>query len=80
MDIQSIGRILLVVGIVIAILGGLLMLAGRIPFFSNLSDLPGNIRIEGQGFTCLVPIAIMILLSVVLTVVINIVMRLINRP
>jgi hypothetical protein len=80
MDLQSIGRILLVGGIVAAVLGGLLLLLARIPFFSNIENLPGNIRIEGQGFTCLFPIATMIILSVVLTIVINVVIRLINRP
>jgi len=80
MDLHSIGRILLVVGIVVALLGGFLMLLARIPFFSNRGNLPGDIRIEGQGFSCFIPIVSMILLSVVLTIVINIVIRLINRP
>ena len=80
MDIQSIGRVMLVIGIVITVLGGLLMLAGRIPFLSNLGNLPGDIHIEGQGFSCFIPIVSMILLSVILTIVINIVVRLINRP
>ena len=57
-----------------------LLLAARIPFLQNLGNLPGDIRVEGQGFTCLFPIATMIILSIVLTVVLNIVIRLINRP
>ena len=80
MDLQAIGRILLVGGIIAAVIGGLLLLAARIPFLQNLGNLPGDIRIEGQGFTCLFPIATMIILSVVLTIVINVVIRLINRP
>ena len=79
-DLQSIGRILLIVGVVIAIIGGLLLLAGRLPFLSNLGSLPGDIRVEGQGFSCFVPIVSMILLSIVLTVVLNIIIRFINRP
>lgn len=79
MDLQSIGKIVLVVGIAIAVIGGLLMLAGNIPFLSNLGNLPGDIHVEGQGFSCFVPIVTMILISVVLTVVLNIVIRLINR-
>lgn len=77
MDLQSIGRILLIVGVVIAALGGVLLLLGR---FTSLGSLPGDIRIEGQGFTCLFPVATMILLSVVLTIVLNIIVRFINRP
>jgi hypothetical protein len=80
MDLHSIGRLLLIGGIVLAVLGGLLMLLARFPIFSRLGNLPGDIRIEGQGFSCFIPIISMILLSVVLTVVINIVLRLINRP
>lgn len=77
MDIQTIGRILLATGIVIALLGGVLLLAGR---FLNLGSLPGDIRIESDNFTCLVPVASMILLSIVLTIILNIIVRLINRP
>jgi hypothetical protein len=79
MDLNTVGRITLIIGIVIAILGGLLMLAARLPFFSNLGSLPGDIHIEGQGFSCVVPIVSMILISIVLTIVLNIVVRLINR-
>ncbi len=79
MDLQSIGKIVLVIGIGIAILGGLLMLAANIPFLSNLGNLPGDIHIEGQGFSCFVPIVTMIIISVVLTIVVNIIIRLINR-
>jgi hypothetical protein len=80
MDLQTVGKWMLIGGIVLAVLGGLFMLLGRIPLFSQLGRLPGAIRIEGQGFSCFVPIVSMILLSVVLTIVVNIVIRLINRP
>lgn len=80
MDMQTIGRWMLIGGIALAVLGGLFMLLGRMPLFSQLGRLPGDIRIEGQGFSCFVPIVSMILLSVVLTIVVNIVIRLINRP
>lgn len=80
MDIQSIGRALLVIGIGMAIIGGVLVLFGRSPIFTHLGRLPGDIRIEGQGFTCVAPIVSMILLSVILTIVLNIIVRFINRP
>lgn len=79
MDLHSFGQILLVGGIVAAIVGGGLMLLARVPFFSRLGSLPGDIRIEGAGFSCFIPLASMILLSIVLTVVLNIVVRIINR-
>ena len=80
MDFQAIGRILLIIGIVIAVFGGLLMLVGNAPLLKNFGSLPGDIRIERPGFTCVFPIVSMILLSVVVTVVLNIIIRLINRP
>jgi len=80
MDLHSIGRVLLIGGIIVALLGSLLMLLARNPLFGKLGNLPGDIRIEGQGFSCFIPIVSMILLSIVLTIVINIVIRLINRP
>jgi hypothetical protein len=80
MDMQAIGRWMLIGGIVLAVLGGLLMLLGRFPLFSQIGRLPGDIRIEGQGFSCFIPIVSMILLSVILTIIVNIVIRLINRP
>jgi hypothetical protein len=79
MDIHGIGRLLLIIGIGIAVVGALLMLIGRLPFLSSLGSLPGDIRIEGSGFTCLVPLASMILISIILTLVVNIIIRLIDR-
>ena len=80
MDLQSIGRVMLIIGVVIAILGGLFIVFGKSPLLSNLGNLPGDLRLEGQGFSCVIPIVSMILISIILTVVLNIVIRLINRP
>lgn len=80
MDLQSIGRFMLIGGIIVAVLGGLLMLLAKLPFFSNFGGLPGDIRVEGQGFSCFVPIVSMILLSVTLTIIFNLIARFINRP
>lgn len=79
MDLPSIGRIMLVLGIIIAVCGGLLMLLGNLPFFRNLGNLPGDIRIQGEGFSCFIPIISMIIISIVLTVLLNIIIRFINK-
>ena len=76
MDIQTIGRIMLVVGIAIAIIGGLLLLLARLPFFGHL---PGDIRVERENFRLFFPLTSMILLSIVVSVVANIIIRFINR-
>jgi len=80
MDLQSIGRGLLLIGIALTAAGGILMLLGRLPFLNSLGNLPGDIRIQGEGFSCLIPIVSMILVSVILTILLNVLIRLINRP
>lgn len=73
---ETFGKLLVVIGVVIAVVGGGLWLAGR---FFGARNMPGTIRIETSGFTCLIPILGSIILSLVLTVVLNLVIRLINR-
>lgn len=70
------GKLLVLGGIVMAAIGGLLWLLARLP---GLGQLPGTIRIERPGFTCIVPLLASIVLSILLTVVLNIVVRLLNR-
>ena len=73
---DTIGKALVVIGVALAALGGLVWLLSKVPFLGNL---PGDIRIERPGMTCLVPLASSILISIVLTIVLNIVVRIINR-
>jgi hypothetical protein len=77
MDLSSVGKAILILGLALVVAGGGLWLLGRIGL--PLGRLPGDIRIERQGFSCYAPIATMILLSIILTVVLNIVVRLLNR-
>ena len=53
-----------VIGVVIAVIGLVWLLAPSIPW---LGKLPGDIRIEGESFRFYFPLATCILLSVVLT-------------
>jgi hypothetical protein len=76
MNLESVGRWLLIVGIGIALVGAVLWAAGR--FFPNLGQLPGTIRIQGSGFTCLIPLLGSILLSVLLTIVLNLLAKFIK--
>ncbi len=62
--IQHIGKILLLVGIIVAAIGGLIIIAGRIP---GIGRLPGDILIQKKNFTFYFPIATSILISIVLT-------------
>lgn len=71
MDLTTVGRLLLVVGIAVAVMGGFLALGGRLPF----GRLPGDISIQGQNSGFFFPIVSCIVISIVLTVVLNIVIR-----
>ncbi len=72
-DFATVGRLLIIFGLVLAGLGLLFLLAGRVP---GLGRLPGDIVIQTDNITCFFPLATMILLSILLTVVLNIVARL----
>jgi hypothetical protein len=79
MDLETIGRFMLVAGVGVAVLGGVLLLASRVPGLNQLFNLPGDIRVQTEGFSCFVPIVSMIILSVLLSIVANIVIRLLNK-
>lgn len=72
----DLGRWLLWVGLGIAALGLVLMLVGKLPFVGRL---PGDIRIQREGFSCFFPLATCLLLSLLLTLLLNLVARLLNR-
>lgn len=60
----TLGKTLMVLGLVIALIGLLLTLAGRIPW---LGRLPGDIYVKREHFTFYFPLATCILVSVVLS-------------
>ena len=73
---QEMGKMLLILGMTAVVIGLLLIFAGRIPF---LGQLPGDIRIERENFSCSFPIVTCIVVSLVLTLMLNLLMRLLNR-
>ena len=75
-DFGTTGKILILAGGGIALLGTVLWLLSATGVFGRL---PGDLRIERPGFTCLFPLASMILLSIVLTVVINVILRITKK-
>jgi hypothetical protein len=83
MDFSTLGKGILILGVLLVVVGGLIWLLGRTDL--PLGRLPGDIHIETDAdghhpaVSCYVPIVSMILLSLLLTVVLNIVIRLLNR-
>ena len=72
MAIESIGRSLILFGIILIVIGALFVVFGKIPWFGRL---PGDIIIRKENFTFYFPVATMILLSLFLTVLFNIIGR-----
>lgn len=70
---ENFSRYLMIGGIVLFLLGGGLYLAAK--FGIPLGRLPGDIRIEREGFSFYFPLASSILVSVVLTIVVNLIIR-----
>ncbi len=75
-NLQNLGRWLVVLGIIVVVVGGVIWIAGR--FLGN-RELPGTLRIDFAGGSCVIPILASIVLSLVLTVVLNLVVKLLNK-
>jgi membrane protein implicated in regulation of membrane protease activity len=60
----GLGRMLMIVGGLLVLLGAVFTLGGRIPW---LGRLPGDIIIERPNFTFYFPIATSILISIILS-------------
>ena len=73
---EGLGKILLIAGAIIIVIGLVLIFAPNIPY---LGKLPGDIIIKKDGGSFYFPIVTGILISIVLTIIINVILRLINK-
>jgi hypothetical protein len=64
----DVGKLLLVFGVLLVVIGGALMLFGRF-------HLPGDFTFRTGGVTVYIPLATSIVLSIVATIVLNLVFR-----
>ena len=72
MPLDDVGRTLLFVGLLIAVMGVLMLLGGQLPW---LGRLPGDISIERDNFRFYAPFATCLLLSLIVTLVLNLMAR-----
>jgi hypothetical protein len=61
---DSMARMLIVLGVLLALVGGLFLLVGKIPF---LGRLPGDIVLRREHWSLYFPLTTSILISLVLT-------------
>ncbi len=69
---EHVARYLIIFGIVLVALGGVLLLAGNLPW---LGRLPGDFAFKGKRVTFYFPLTTSIILSIVLTVLLNLFIR-----
>jgi Protein of unknown function (DUF2905) len=67
----ELGRIVLLIGVVLVVVGGLSVLGVRLP----IGRLPGDIAIEGKNGAFYFPLTTMIIASVLLTLFWNLLSR-----
>ncbi len=70
--IEPLGRALIVIGLVIAVVGAVMVFGSRIPV---LGHLPGDIVIHRGDVTIFIPLGTMLVVSVVASVVISLLGR-----
>ena len=68
-DLASVGRLLILFGVILLVVGGLLAVVGKVP------RLPGDILIRRDTVVVHVPLATSLLLSVILTLVFSFLIR-----
>ena len=66
MTLVDLGKVLIGFGVLIAVIGGLLVLAGRVPWIGRL---PGDIYIQRGNWSFYFPLATSLIVSVLLTLV-----------
>lgn len=76
-DFSNLGRLLVFLGLGLAVVGALLWGLSR----TNLpiGRLPGDFRFELGNVSCFAPLATMVIVSLVLTLVLNVILRLLNK-
>ena len=65
-DFSGLGRILIVIGLVVAGIGLAIVFAGKIPW---LGKLPGDFFFRGKNFSFFFPLTTSIVISVILTLI-----------
>ena len=71
---SDIGRLLIIFGIGLVVIGGIFLLIGRIPG-SPFGRLPGDFSWESGDTRIYFPLATMIVVSIILTIIVNVILR-----
>lgn len=69
---ESFGKLLILFGLILAIVGGLMLFIGKVPY---IGKLPGDIYVQRKNFSFYFPLTTSILLSIVLTLLFSLFSR-----
>ena len=69
---DGLGRVLIVFGILIALIGVAFVVGPKMPF---LGRLPGDLTFRGERVSIFFPLVTSILISIVVTVLLNVIFR-----
>lgn len=72
MEIQGLGKIVIVAGVVLTVVGVLMLLAPKLPF---IGKLPGDFYFKRDGVSFYFPLATSIIVSIILSLVISFLFR-----
>jgi uncharacterized protein HemY len=70
--LSHLGKLLILLGLFLALVGVLVLIAGKIPW---LGKLPGDIFIQKKNFSFYFPLTTSIILSIILTLLLYFIMR-----
>ena len=65
-ELSAFGKILIVFGIIMIVVGGLFMIGGKFPFIGRL---PGDIVIQKKNFSFYFPLTTSIIISIILSLI-----------
>ncbi len=71
-ELNPLGKMLIFFGVILILIGGVILLAGRIPWIGRL---PGDIFIQRKNFSFYFPIATSIIVSIILTLIFTLLKR-----
>lgn len=65
-ELGSLARVLIFFGILLIVIGGVILLANKIP---GISRLPGDIYIQKKNFSFYFPVTTCIIISIILSII-----------
>ena len=71
-ELSGLGRTLILFGVLLIVVGGLILLAGRLP---GIGRLPGDILVRRGSFTFYMPLATSLIVSLLLALLLNLIFR-----